>query len=961
MNFMINNGNGTFDAKVYDFKFMNNNTIFSTKGMINFDISTLKFNLISKYSLLKKSIPYEIITGDLSYDGNKLNVYTKFLNKYKLNFNGNYNFILQTITGNGELINSDYYSEFKINKEIFKTEISGNLFLTKYEYDNKIPHISYKINEKFEGIATLINLPKIKENIRGNIKLKNNLFHFSNNEINFEIGMNKKNQLLPEISGFGTLKLLSGKTDFNIKNNKKYTKIKGIYKDNDETKEVVNYDLNINKKDLGLTIKNLSINNIFSINGKYNKDNSNLKYRLDLQELIKNSEKIPFIKIPLFIANYGRKIFPKKYLINGNLLYINKKLSIETFINKKKVITYNNNDINFNNFTINNFIINGTVDLTNKIVKSKIKIKKKSKTSLFVKQLFGFDEFNIFCDFSDNKYKLKIDNKNNNIVNISLLSKNNKLYFKEIKVNLGNITFFGKGNIDSKGKYNGNFHSDRITENILKSFGFPKFFKGFDNIDINISGKNGKFIYKSTINNIGLNSKIFPKLQINLEPLKEKGYIVKINLLDNKNIVGKSRFFLKNFKNFDFDAMGFLELINFKPGETKMGENFINPGNINVRIDFEKNRENFNAKGKGHINNGYSKTKYGIFLKNISGAVKVKNEKIIFKNLFSNLKSDLVNITGWIQPFTKNKKANYSVNFESAKLSLKNIFSGLVNIDSASSCDVSLKLKMFPQNDLINLNGNIMLSNGIIVDSDLEKLKTINTKTKLFNDIHISLEEKIKLKTLLFESVATGDIYIFGTKKDHSISGDILVNSGKIHYLGKMFIIDNGKINFSTLTSPGFMCSAIKRKIESNNNSHMISGIIDYKYSGIRHNIYLEQENNNFENKIKTEISMRGKTRKNGNDIFINIDGDTKNINISFDAEPNIDEEEIEYMLFGIKLKGNNRKTETDDKDKFICFIENQLQSAIWNKIGESLEKKFNLDEFSIKTDRENESNPFIS
>jgi len=87
-------------------------------------------------------------------------------------------------------------------------------------------------------------------------------------------------------------------------------------------------------------------------------------------------------------------------------------------------------------------------------------------------------------------------------------------------------------------------------------------------------------------------------------------------------------------------------------------------------------------------------------------------------------------------------------------------------------------------------------------------------------------------------------------------------------------------------------------------------------------------------------------------DVTLSLSGSPGKLNVYLTSKPELSQEAIHMLLYGVKpdptvVSGGGEQLTSG---KFIDAINSQVQDAIYQRLSNSLEKKFNLDEVRINT-----------
>lgn len=290
---------------------------------------------------------------------------------------------------------------------------------------------------------------------------------------------------------------------------------------------------------------------------------------------------------------------------------------------------------------------------------------------------------------------------------------------------------------------------------------------------------------------------------------------------------------------------------------------------------------------------------------------------------------------------------------------------GVMNIDS----------RLGYQAGVFKLKSKVKVSNSKIDADRLAKLLFKDNKklsgVPLEFDVEIIIDESNYIYNTAIYALAEGRVFVKGTPDSPLVSGVIDVVRGKINYLNRSFNIDSGSFKLSTLKDVlkpsgmnlnfssvnGYELSAAdgqnkKLKADSAKTSTAANNAFPVKYS---YRLSAGGANNGASAKksvIELNANISASTKVDDYDIYLNISAGLNKLNAYLTSKPELSTESIHMLLYGVKPDAASASGggEQITSDKFIDVLNTQLQDAIYQKLSDSLEKKFNLDEVRINT-----------
>ena len=281
------------------------------------------------------------------------------------------------------------------------------------------------------------------------------------------------------------------------------------------------------------------------------------------------------------------------------------------------------------------------------------------------------------------------------------------------------------------------------------------------------------------------------------------------------------------------------------------------------------------------------------------------------------------------------------------------------------------------------LKSKVKVSNAKIDVDRLSKLLLKDNKklagVPLELDAEIIIDESNYIYNSAIYALAEGKIFIKGTPDSPLVSGVIDVVRGKINYLNRSFNIDSGSFKLSTLkdvlkpvgmnlsfpagSGAGLLSAGgqdKKSKAASAKTLTAANAAIPAKYS---YRLAVVGANNNTSAKksvIEFNANIAASTKVDDYDVYLSISAGLNKLSAYLTSKPELSTESIHMLLYGVKPDAASASGggEQITSDKFIDVINTQLQDALYQKLSDSLEKKFNLDEVRINTYTANGATP---
>ncbi|MBT3182581.1 MAG: hypothetical protein HN337_08775, partial [Deltaproteobacteria bacterium] len=250
----------------------------------------------------------------------------------------------------------------------------------------------------------------------------------------------------------------------------------------------------------------------------------------------------------------------------------------------------------------------------------------------------------------------------------------------------------------------------------------------------------------------------------------------------------------------DLQIKGHAELAVFKPFLS-----FIRGGNgpIDVDLNVRGHAQNPQLFGSIKFNKNYLTLRnVQLVLENLTGSLKFNGHKVSFEDIVATSEDGSLKLKGWFEHAElKPKFADISLVGDAMRYRTKdrefNIeFEGALALKGA-----------FPQP---HLSGNIIILDGkytrdfnIIDKLTADRSEELPAKKggidDLFDpklDLHVQNSGDLEIKNNVGEIYLSANVDIKGTRKKPIVSGSITSNEGKIDYLGILFEINKGFIEF---------------------------------------------------------------------------------------------------------------------------------------------------------------------
>lgn len=546
------------------------------------------------------------------------------------------------------------------------------------------------------------------------------------------------------------------------------------------------------------------------------------------------------------------------------------------------------------------------------------------------------------------------------VMSMVLTPSSGRLFITRLSGHLAGLHFQGQGDMDSEGNYSGRLHLDDVSDSILRKLGCPELFHGIDGADVTMISRGNRVESDITIYRPIIYSREFKALHGQIRPLEGRGYTAALQLEASGAMRAESKFFIPDWLTSE-GVVGSAHFNDFRPGNTECPGGFsVNPGQINLQMEFENHRGTWSVQGTGKTKNGILRTIDNRILKSISSQIHLNGNSLIIDAMSGSLGIHPLQASGWLRPFGPNGRAEYEM-----KLTAQNLpYQLLLNpqdtelTESTPMTDLSLTLSSTDKDTQIK--GRILVHDGELRQSDVPSFRL----TPLENmQLEITMEagERLRLRTAIFDALVQGRARIVTQNGIPRLNGSLQATAGRIHYLGKSFTLDEGDLQIfsrarqsrSTLVSPLTLPTpAVDMKLEQ---------CLPYRYRGQEHSLWLGREPAQNPLEITTHLSLQGHTRQRGREIRIQVNGTPERLTATFRSEPEMAQDEIERLLYGVSLTaGGMNDTSGADGYALVDFLGNQVQNALWNHISESLEKQLNLDEFSIRPERRDETGEIL-
>jgi hypothetical protein len=294
-------------------------------------------------------------------------------------------------------------------------------------------------------------------------------------------------------------------------------------------------------------------------------------------------------------------------------------------------------------------------------------------------------------------------------------------------------------------------------------------------------------------------------------------------------------------------------------------------------------------------------------------------------------------------------------------------------IDTGGVMNIDLRLGY--ESGAFKLSSKIKVSNAKIDVDRLGKMLLKDNKNfagvPLELNVEIIIDESNYIYNTAIYALAEGRLSVKGTPESPLVSGVIDVVRGKINYLNRSFNIDSGSFKISTLKDvlkPADMHSDAfagkNAEFSAGDNRDKKSKALPAKTSGAKNEALPAQYSyrlaiggaNNHASAQKSVIELNANiaasTKVDDYDIYLTISAGLNKLSAYLTSKPELSTESIHMLLYGVKpgaasVSGGGEQITSD---KFIDVLNTQLQDAIYQKLSDSLEKKFNLDEVRINT-----------
>jgi len=269
---------------------------------------------------------------------------------------------------------------------------------------------------------------------------------------------------------------------------------------------------------------------------------------------------------------------------------------------------------------------------------------------------------------------------------------------------------------------------------------------------------------------------------------------------------------------------------------------------------------------------------------------------------------------------------------------------------------------------------SLKISSDVVVrDSkiDIDRLmKILDKRRKLDFENHLDVKVLFSgtnyISTKSLQAVVDGSLSVSGPASAPAVSGKLEILRGRIHYFNRPFNITSGYFSLSSMRN-------VASRVPVNYRPAGVSGGQSASSSPLAVNKAGEGSVTSFKytissDQVDTPGSMEAGAARaivdvytnvsatdkiNEYDIYLNLYGNKDRLNSVLTSKPELSQDSIYMLLYGMSPNSSpvaysSRFDDQITSGRVIDAINNQFQDAIYEKIGSSLEKKFNLDEVRI-------------
>ena len=424
--------------------------------------------------------------------------------------------------------------------------------------------------------------------------------------------------------------------------------------------------------------------------------------------------------------------------------------------------------------------------------------------------------------------------------------------------------------------------------------------------EIKISGNIDKLNYLVKIKSekIGYSNIEVEKFTLNLSGDEKKIELKKIELSYNKNkIYGHGSL---NISPFDYE----LEIKATKM-DIKFLELFLKNKvqNLDGKIDINLKLEKEKKMGEIALNNiSFDMLEKKIAIKNLNANFKLDKTKIFIKNLQGILNNGKIYGDGVVnfEEFSLEKSRKIKVNVKEKLIYLKGK-DITYDLDNYSKIKFNTNLEI--KNN--NIRGDLIVTDGILngLDNLIKEEKEKETKKmeKVNLDINVKVKKKFKININKLKLLKDLESNIEG-------EGTLKLKNNKMNFMGTISLL-NGVLTVNK------------------NDFRIESGIIvfDDPYQEVA--------------KTNPAVAITARTEIAGEGINVNVNGYLKDMQILFESESKLSNDEILSLL-----TFHNKLNETSPQGVVKDILDAQLKSQIFNPISKKIEKILGLSKIELST-----------
>ncbi len=513
--------------------------------------------------------------------------------------------------------------------------------------------------------------------------------------------------------------------------------------------------------------------------------------------------------------------------------------------------------------------------------------------------------------------------------------------------------------MSTDGRYRASFRAGAFGRDLLAALGAPEALTSAEGFTLALEGELGSIAGNLTVERPVLFGRSFERIVARFEPAPG-GVDVTCALRDAGRDALTAGLVLVGEPPFLRPASGRVACVAFAPGPLDLAPGVTaDPGSLDLSLQCAFDAQGIKAEGEGRFTGASWGKGPGKLVTGVSGTFGFEDDRIVVKRAEGALRGTPVGLAGWAAPFRDGGAAD--VNVVGSGFPLTRLFDAQAR-PNPEEPRLSFSLFLRAERGIPSIAGKAAFTDGTLDDGDLARLRALRASNGPL-DLSVRFGPRLKWRNALFDATAEGAIRITSEGGTPAVSGDVNLLAGRLFYLGRTFALDEGVVSISTLASPfplrpGTTCP--RRAAPAPGG--LIAAPATWRYDGERHVLSLASTGRDEAGpRLRVALDVRGKTRQAGKSIQIRVTGEPDRVAARFTSEPEMDPESIERLLYGMKLTPSRNTASALDaaSPDLVGFLGSQVRSAIWNKIGESLERQLKLDTVSIKADEGRQGTPF--